>query len=265
MAADSVLARYAAAVATAARAGGLSASAISALETATAELETFTGTAADWQTKMAAWQATLSGLVGSAGPPSVLESMITRRLPPIPGLDALPRPLNQLPPAEGFQRSASLGPVEVGVTLPAAIARYAFDPSATRVIGLLPPSGASLRVNAGVVTGAGTLDFQEGPPLRLSGSFGLKLGTVDVFAFGILERSPDATFALLLLLGARFFPAIELSFGFSLAGVGGLIGINRRSDQDAMRERLSSGAVVDAFFPADPTRNAPWGWDPPFS
>lgn len=257
MAADSVLARYAAAVVAAARARGLSAPAISALEGATAELETLTGTAADWQTKMTAWQGALNGLVGSSAPPSILESMITRRLPPIPGLEALPIPLNQLPSAEGFQRSASLGPVEVGVTLPAAIARYAFDPSATRVVGLLPPSGASLRLNAGLVTGSGNLDFQEGPPLRLSGSFGLKLGTVDVFAFGILERRADAPFALLLLLGARFFPAIELSFGFSLAGVGGLIGINRRSNQDAMRERLSSGAAVEALFPADPTRNAP--------
>src|SRR5262245_43676670 len=131
MAADSVLARYAAAVAAAARARSLSAPAISALEAATAELEAFTGTAAEWQTKMNAWQGTLSGLVSSSGSPSVLESMITRRLPPIPGLEALPLSLSQLPPAEGFQRSASLGPVEVGVTLPAAIARFAFDPSAT--------------------------------------------------------------------------------------------------------------------------------------
>jgi hypothetical protein len=96
MAADSVLARYAATVAAAARTRGLSAPAISALEAATAELETFTGTAADWQTKMNAWQGTLSSLVGSSAPPSILESMITRRLPPIPGLEALP---TRQPPA----------------------------------------------------------------------------------------------------------------------------------------------------------------------
>jgi hypothetical protein len=210
-----------------------------------------------WDARLDDWVAALQVLGAALGQSQqqLFVSAIARRLPPIPGFAALPLPADPTTVVSGLQKSVSLGPVEVGVSLPSAIERFEFDPNVTQSIGVLPPTGASLAVNAGVIHGNGALDFQESP-LRLAGSFGVKLGTIDVFAFGILERT-DASFALLLLLGARFVPAIELSFGFSIGGVGGLIGINRRADSDALRARLASGAVVDALFPANPTQSAP--------
>ena len=227
------------------------------LQIAAHQVDAVAADAATWTTRLDDWLAKLDTLGTALGQnrQQLFLSAIARRLPPIPGFSALPLPADPTTLVGGLQKSVSVGPVEVGVSLPSAIERFDLDPNVTRSIGILPPTGASLAVKAGVIHGSGALDFQENP-LRLAGSFGVKLGTIDVFAFGILERA-DASFALLLLLGARFAPAIELSFGFSISGVGGLIGINRRADSDALRARLASGAVIDALFPADPTHSAP--------
>ena len=59
------------------------------------------------------------------------------------------------------------------------------------------------------------------------------------------------------MLGVRFTPGIQLGFGFEITGFGGLVGINRRADTDALRERLTSGAAGNVLFAEDPIRNAP--------
>jgi hypothetical protein len=53
------------------------------------------------------------------------------------------------------------------------------------------------------------------------------------------------------------FPPIEVGFGLALEGVGGLIGLNRRLDVDALRQRFASGAAGRILAPEDPIRNAP--------
>ena len=124
------------------------------------------------------------------------------------------------------------------------------------VLGFLPPSGLAINVDAGIAKGGGSLSFSDAPHWRLAGSFGVNLGVLSVGALGILER-PGGAISLVMLLSARFTPGIQLGFGFQISGVGGLIGVNRRADTDAMRARLSSGAATDALFADNPAANAP--------
>jgi hypothetical protein len=53
------------------------------------------------------------------------------------------------------------------------------------------------------------------------------------------------------------FPPIQVGFGLALQGVGGLFGLNRRLDVDALRQRFASGAAGRILAPEDPVRNAP--------
>ena len=53
------------------------------------------------------------------------------------------------------------------------------------------------------------------------------------------------------------FPPLPLGFGFTLNGVGGMVGLHRCLDDEALRERLLSGALDSILFPEDPVANVP--------
>ena len=61
----------------------------------------------------------------------------------------------------------------------------------------------------------------------------------------------------MLVIGTSFRPGRALGYGIFWIGVGGIIGIDRRADTDALRERLTAGAVGNILFADDPVRNAP--------
>jgi hypothetical protein len=115
------------------------------------------------------------------------------------------------------------------------------------------PTGAGIRINAGVVTGGGFLylDVDKGEyfgalELSFQGLFALK-------AVGIINTiMPDGTkgFSLLIIITAEFSP-IQLGFGFTLIGVGGLLGLNRRTEVEALRVGLKTNAIKSILFPED--------------
>ncbi len=168
-------------------------------------------------------------------------------LPPIPQLtDAL----NALSfPAEGWHPSTSLGPATVAVDCPAASVTVG---GVTIVLGILPPTGGGLALDAGALSGAGTLvrDGEGG-----AGSLGLRLGPAQVVGFARLDVE-GGTPSLVVVLGVHFLPPIQLSFGFALSAVGGVVGVNRRIDTDALHARLADGSALDALFPDDPVKGA---------
>ena len=51
--------------------------------------------------------------------------------------------------------------------------------------------------------------------------------------------------------------SIQLGFGFTLNGVGGLAGVNRTLDADALAAGVRSGSLDPVLFPADPVAEAP--------
>jgi hypothetical protein len=83
----------------------------------------------------------------------------------------------------------------------------------------------------------------------------LRLGPVEVKAVGLLTLEPS--FALVVVMSIEFFPPIDLTFGFTLNAVGGVVGIEHRLDNEALRAGMSTGALDHIMFPADPVAAAP--------
>ncbi len=125
------------------------------------------------------------------------------------------------------------------------------------VPAIKPPNGAGIRVNAEVVTGGGFLylDSAKGEyfgslELSFKGLFALK-------AVGIINtKMPDGSdgFSLLIIITAEFSP-VQLGFGFTLIGVGGLLGLNRTMDVEELRIGLRTGAIKSVLFPEDVVGN----------
>jgi hypothetical protein len=128
--------------------------------------------------------------------------------------------------------------------------------------GVLWPTGLGLVVDAaGIVTGGGfvSLDPEAG---RYVGILDLGIYEIRVTAIGILDTKdaqrrdlPPPGFSLLISISAEF-PPIQLGYGFTLNGVGGLAAINRRMDSAAFLAGVRAGAVDSILFPEDPVANA---------
>lgn len=126
-------------------------------------------------------------------------------------------------------------------------------------IGFKPPKGAGLSIDAGVVVGGGYLFFD---PDKGEYAGVAELSIVDIVtvkAIGLITtKMPDGSpgFSLLLIITTDF-PPIQLSFGFTLNGVGGLLGLNRSVLMDVLRDGVRTGAINSIMFPDDPIANAP--------
>lgn len=120
-----------------------------------------------------------------------------------------------------------------------------------------PPTGLGLQLDAGPVKGGGYLSLD--PVLgEYKGALELKLASISVKALGMLntKRPPGDNWSLLLLLFGNF-PPIQLSWGFTLTGIGGLIGVQHTADTGAMAQRLGDGGLDAVLFPKDVAANAP--------
>ena len=126
-------------------------------------------------------------------------------------------------------------------------------------ISFKPPTGVGLSIDAGVVTGGGFLgiDVAKG---EYTGLLQISiLDMVTVTAIGIINtRLPDGSesFSLLAIISVEFNPGIQLGFGFTLLGVGGLVGLNRTMDLDALVAGARSGSIDTIMFPQDIIENA---------
>jgi hypothetical protein len=121
-----------------------------------------------------------------------------------------------------------------------------------------PPSGVGIEVDAGAVRGGGFLyfDFAAG---RYSGALELSVYAISVKAFGIIDtKLPDGSdgFSFVIVISAEFTP-IQLGFGFTLLGVGGMLGINRSLNAEGLQSVVRSGSLDNILFPTDVAANAP--------
>jgi hypothetical protein len=122
-----------------------------------------------------------------------------------------------------------------------------------------PPVGAGLALDAGPVSGGGYLyfDYANG---EYAGALELDLaGIVAVRAIGIIAtRMPDGSdgFSLLIVITAEFGTGIQLGFGFTLLGVGGILGLNRGMSLPALAEGVRAGTLDSVMFPTDVVANA---------
>ncbi len=117
----------------------------------------------------------------------------------------------------------------------------------------LPPEAIGADLTLDFASGGGALaDFGNG---SLGGALSLDLKFITINAFAVLQTRPPLSFVI--LMSVRFpYPGIQLGFGFSLTGIGGLIGINRRLDARAIEAAILDGSINQLLFPSDPARNA---------
>jgi len=122
-----------------------------------------------------------------------------------------------------------------------------------------PPIGLGLVIDAaGIVSGGGYLEHDEEKG-QYAGVAQIGFLTLDLSAIGVLTtKMSDGTDGWSLFLSVfSEFPPHTTRFRFTLNGVGGLVGINRTLDDEALRERLLQGALDSIMFPDDPVANAP--------
>lgn len=124
----------------------------------------------------------------------------------------------------------------------------------------LPPKGVGLSLDVGVVKGGGYL-FIDPDRGEYAGALELALfEVVTIKAVGLIStRMPDGSkgFSLLIIMSVEFGTGIQLGFGFTLLAVGGLLGLNRTMNLQALAEGIRSGAIESVMFPRDIIANAP--------
>ena len=163
----------------------------------------------------------------------------------------------------GANLKVELGPL-IGVVENIGIsARLAFPDGGGNLgpmdlsVGFKPPKGVGLSLDAGGFKGGGflRLDSEKG---EYAGALELDFnGLFSVKAIGIINtKMPDGSkgFSLLIVIAAEFTP-IQLSFGFTLNGVGGIFGLNRKIVVPALAEGIRTNAVKSILFPENVIAN----------
>jgi hypothetical protein len=157
-----------------------------------------------------------------------------------------------------------LGPLTAIVNNIGLAGEFSFPSSNSGNLGPLdlavkfqPPTGLGLLVEGGGLRGGGILNFD---PDKAEYFGAIELEYRDMFslkAFGIINtRMPDGSkgFSLLIIITAEFTP-IQLGFGFTLIGVGGLLGLHRTVRLDVLKEGIRTNAIKSILFPEDVVTN----------
>jgi hypothetical protein len=173
----------------------------------------------------------------------------------------------KIPTSVGVDMRANLGPLVAVVENIGVTATFSFPPGNRGNLGPLdfalgfkPPNGVGLSLDVGVVKGGGYLFFDFDRE-EYAGVLELSIAEiVTVKAIGLITtKMPDGSkgFSLLLIITAEFGTGIQLGFGFTLVGLGGLLGLNRTMNLPPLVEGVRTGAVNSIMFPENPVENAP--------
>ena len=131
--------------------------------------------------------------------------------------------------------------------------------AADLAVGFKPPSGVGLSIRGGGFEGGGFLAYDRAQA-SYTGVLQLEFeDKISLKAVGLLTtRLPSGAsgFSLLIVISAEFQP-IQLGLGFTLNGVGGLLGLHRTAREEVLRAGLRTNALSSILFPVDPIANAP--------
>jgi hypothetical protein len=160
---------------------------------------------------------------------------------------------------------AQLGPLSASVGRMGAAAKLTFPKKGGNAgplqmdVAFKPPNGVGLSIDLAVVKGGGYLyfDFEKE---EYAGALELSvMSIITVKAIGLITtRMPDGSkgFSLLIIISAEF-TGIQLGFGFTLNGLGGLLGLNRTMQLEEIAKGVRTGGINSIMFPKDIVANAP--------
>ena len=119
--------------------------------------------------------------------------------------------------------------------------------------GFQPPRGIGIAVDTEAVKGGGYLLFDSDKD-QYAGVVDLQLRSgTQITGIGVLTTSPE--FSLLVMLFAHNLGTVGV--GFSLTGIGGLIGLDRTVNFQELKTGLENKTLDRIMFPPDPIANAP--------
>lgn len=154
-----------------------------------------------------------------------------------------------------------LGPVDVSLDRVGVTTIFDLTLSGKGNLGFLnispdfkSPESVGLVIKASGITGGGFLDFKEPD---YSGALQLRFEKLGLAAIGLITAGGPQGFSMLINIGVEFSPPVQLSFGFRLSAVGGLIAINRTMSTEALQVGMANGNIDSLMFPRDPVGNAP--------
>lgn len=200
---------------------------------------------------LAAYRAALAAAVAPRPLDALLTDVATGSLTFLGPLAAAARPLVEQARARAvdLNRGVDVGPAALSLTAP--VVRVPADPGnpgeiARALAAHLPVDGLSARLALGPVnaSGAGFLD----PARRAAGAMlRTDLGPARVDLALLVDDRQGL--GVLALLRAEFRPTgLQVGLGFSLDAVGGVVGVHRTVDADALRRRIGDGSALDALF-----------------
>jgi hypothetical protein len=157
----------------------------------------------------------------------------------------------------------SIGPVQASVDRVGLLAKMTFPPDGGNLgvadlsFSFKSPSGVGLVVDAAGVTGGGFLAHDDAKH-EYSGVLQLQFIDLALQAFGLIttQVAGGSGYSLLALVDAEF-PPVQLGWGFTLNGVGGLLAIHRTASTDALHAALKAGQLSTILFPKNAITNAP--------
>jgi hypothetical protein len=122
--------------------------------------------------------------------------------------------------------------------------------------GFKSPSGVGLAVDVAGLTGGGFLACDPAAG-QYAGMLQLGYQQFQLQAFGLIAtKLPTGPgYSLIAMIDANF-PPIELVAGFTLNGVGGLLGINRTISIDALEAGIKAKTLSNFLFAKNPVANA---------
>jgi hypothetical protein len=159
----------------------------------------------------------------------------------------------------------TLGPIAASVDRVGLLGTLTFPPHngnlgfANLALGFKPPNGLGLSIDAGVIAGGGYISFDASKG-QYAGVISLTLlDIIGITVITVLDtQMPDGSSGFSLLFVITFtLPPIQLGFGFTLVGVGGLGGVNRSMSTSALQAGFAAHSLDAIMFPPNPIANAP--------
>jgi uncharacterized protein DUF6603 len=159
----------------------------------------------------------------------------------------------------------ALGPVKASIDQIGFRLRLDFDAEQKNLgfanldVGFKPPNGIGLVIDAKAVKGGGFL-YLDAPQGQYAGAVHLETkGGIAIKGLGLLNtKFPDGStgFSLLVIITVEGF-RWPIGMGFTITGLGGLLGVNRTVNTTALQAGVRNRTLDAVLFPKDPVRNAP--------
>lgn len=120
------------------------------------------------------------------------------------------------------------------------------------------PTGVGVSLQTGIIRGGGYLHYDENNGLYM-GAIELSFrSSVSLNAFGVLSPTlPNGKrkTSLLVVITTEFGTPLALGYNFYLKGVGGIVGLHRTLNSEALQKSVRTGSVDKILFPKQLIKN----------